>query len=67
MPGNGNRNSPAKKDHTAGWQERFEADLAEQLARGGTMFGYDDDGRYVAATKDGSREVVPGTKGEVDV
>lgn len=67
MSGNGNRNRPAKKDHKAAWQDRFEADLADQLARGGTLFGFDESGRYVAATKDGAREVVPGTKGEVDV
>ena len=54
----------AGKSDQAGWRQCFEADLADQLERGGTMFGYDGKGRYVAATKGGEREVVPGTKGE---
>ena len=35
------------------WRDRIKADLAAQLEAGGTLYGYRDDGAYVATTKHG--------------
>ena len=37
------------------WRDQIKADLADQLAAGGTLYGVRSDGAYVARTKDGDR------------
>lgn len=37
------------------WRDQIKADLAAQLAAGGTLYGVRSDGAYVARTKDGDR------------
>ena len=38
-----------------GCQDQIKADLAAQLAAGGTLYGIRSDGAYVERTKDGDR------------
>ena len=40
---------------TEGWQDQIKADLAAQLAAGGTLYGIRSGGSYVERTKDGNR------------
>ncbi len=44
----------------AAWRDRIKADLAAQVEAGGTLYGYRQDGAYVARTKDGDEIVTPG-------
>ncbi len=37
------------------WRDQIKADLAGQLAAGGTLYGVRSDGAYVARTRDGDR------------
>ena len=37
------------------WRDQIKADLADQLAAGGTLYGVRSDGAYIARTKDGDR------------
>ena len=39
------------------WRDRIKADLAAQLAAGGTLYGVRSDGAYIARTKDGDRVI----------
>ena len=45
------------------WRDRIKADLAAQLEAGGTLYGYRDDGAYVATTKHGDRIISRPPKG----
>ena len=45
----------------AAWRERIRADLAAQVEAGGTLYGYRQDGEYVARTKGGDEIVTPCT------
>ena len=38
-------------------RERIKADLAAQLAAGGTLYGFRSDGAYIARTKNGDRVI----------
>ena len=49
---------PASKELEAA-QERIEADLQADLESGATLYGYREDGSYVARTRDGDRIVEP--------
>ena len=42
------------------WRDRIRADLAAQVEAGGTLYGYRQDGAYVARTKRGDEIVTPG-------
>ena len=42
------------------WRDRIKADLAAQIEAGGTLYGYRQDGAYVARTKSGDEVVTPG-------
>ena len=44
----------------AAWRDRIRADLAAQVEAGGTLYGYRQDGAYVARTKSGDEIVTPG-------
>ncbi|MCY4440572.1 MAG: hypothetical protein OXE53_10240 [Deltaproteobacteria bacterium] len=44
----------------AAWRDRIRADLAAQIEAGGTLYGYRQDGSYVARTKSGDEIVTPG-------
>ena len=44
----------------AAWRDRIRADLAAQVEAGGTLYGYRQDGAYVARTKHGDEIVRPG-------
>ena len=44
----------------AAWRDRIRADLAAQVEAGGTLYGYRQDGAYVARTKSGDAIVTPG-------
>ena len=44
-----------KPEKTTAWRERIKADLQRQLDRGGTLYGYRQDGQYVARTSSGDR------------
>ncbi len=37
------------------WRDQIKADLADQLAAGGTLYGVRSDGAYIARTRDGDR------------
>ena len=37
------------------WRDQIKADLAAQLAAGGTLYGIRSDGAYIARTRDGDR------------
>ena len=37
------------------WRDQIKADLADQLAAGGTLYGFRSDGAYIARTRDGDR------------
>ncbi len=37
------------------WRDQIKADLAGQLAAGGTLYGVRSDGAYIARTTDGDR------------
>ena len=37
------------------WRDQIRADLADQLAAGGTLYGVRSDGAYIARTRDGDR------------
>ncbi len=39
------------------WRDQIKADLAAQLAAGGTLYGVRSDGAYIARTKDGDRVI----------
>ena len=41
-------------------QKQIEADLQADLENGATLYGYRQDGAYVARTRDGDRIVEPG-------
>lgn len=43
------------------WRDQIKADLAAQLAAGGTLYGVRSDGAYIARTKDGDRMLRPPT------
>ena len=45
----------------AAWRDRIKADLAGQVEAGGTLYGYRQDGAYVARTKSGDEIVTPGS------
>ena len=45
----------------AAWRDRIKADLAAQVEAGGTLYGYRQDGAYVARTKSGDEIVTPGS------
>lgn len=49
---------PSKELEAA--QKRIEAELQADLENGATLYGYRDDGTYVARTRDGDRIVKPG-------
>ena len=42
------------------WRDRIKADLAAQIQAGGTLYGYRQDGAYVARTRKGDAIVKPG-------
>jgi len=42
------------------WRDRIKADLAAQIQAGGTLYGYRQDGAYIARTKSGDEVVTPG-------
>ena len=44
----------------AAWRDRIRADLAAQVEAGGTLYGYRQDGAYVARTRRGDEIVTPG-------
>lgn len=44
------------------WRDRIRADLAAQVEAGGTLYGYRQDGAYVARTKNGDQIVTPGAR-----
>ena len=44
-------------DRSAAWRERIKADLAAQVEAGGTLYGYREDGAYIARTKSGDRVI----------
>lgn len=39
------------------WRNQIKADLADQLAAGGTLYGVRSDGTYIARTRDGDRVI----------
>ncbi|MXZ81572.1 MAG: hypothetical protein F4Z15_09535 [Gammaproteobacteria bacterium] len=39
------------------WRDKIKADLADQLAAGGTLYGIRSDGAYIARTRDGDRVI----------
>ena len=41
------------------WWARVRADLAAQVEAGGTLYGYREDGAYVARTRGGERLITP--------
>ena len=53
------RSKPAEQD---AWRDRIKADLAAQVEAGGTLYGYRQDGAYIARTRDGDRIVSPGVR-----
>ncbi len=52
--------SSKKPVHGAPWRQRIKADLAAQVEVGGTLYGYRQDGAYIARTKSGDEVVTPG-------
>lgn len=42
------------------WRDRIKADLAAQVQAGGTLYGYRQDGAYIARTRSGDEVVTPG-------
>ena len=42
------------------WRDRIKADLAAQIQAGGTLYGYRQDGAYIARTRNGDEVVTPG-------
>ena len=47
--------TPIKPIQREGWRDRIQADLAAQIEAAGTLYGYRNDGVYVARTKRGDR------------
>ena len=52
--------SSKKPVRQAGWRKRIKADLTAQVEAGGTLYGYRQDGAYIARTKKGDAIVTPG-------
>ena len=48
-----------KPDRAEAWRERIKADLVAQVEAGGTLYGYCEDGAYIARTKNGDRVIIP--------
>ncbi len=46
---------PDTPGRPADWQQQIKADLAAQLAAGGTLYGVRTDGVYIARTQAGDR------------
>ena len=51
-----------KLDRPAAWREQIKVDLAAQVEAGGTLYGYREDGAYIARTKSGDRVITPGAR-----
>ena len=60
---NAYKTMPAPTHETLGfpkdWREQIKADLAAQLEAGGTLYGFREDGAYVARTKEGDQVLGP--------
>ena len=52
--------SSEKPAQQTAWRQRIKADLAAQVEAGGTLYGYCQDGAYIARTKKGDAIVTPG-------
>ena len=48
---------PGKPGRPEDWREQIKADLAAQLAAGGTLYGFRPDGTWIARTRDGDRVI----------
>lgn len=48
---------PDKPGRPKDWREQIKADLAAQVAAGGTLYGVRSDGAYIARTRDGDRVI----------
>ena len=51
-----------KSDRPAAWRERIKVDLAAQVEAGGTLYGYREDGAYIARTTSGDRVITLGAR-----
>lgn len=51
-----------KSDRLAAWRERIKVDLAAQVEAGGTLYGYREDGAYIARTRSGDRVITLGAR-----
>ena len=54
--------TPKKPGQAEAWRERIKADLAAQVEAGGTLYGYREDGAYVARTRSGDGVIIPGAR-----
>ena len=51
-----------KLDRPAAWREQIKVELAAQVEAGGTLYGYREDGVYIARTKSGARVITLGAR-----
>ena len=55
MPARKETTTPTKPIQREAWRDRIQADLAAHIEAGGMLYGYRNDGAYIARTKRGDR------------